>query len=189
MARSASRDEDALYQVVNQVVQNGKMLTSWEGALTTLIPKKVGEGKILESIRPICLMNTGAKIVTSVWAKRLSKSLEQQLVLEGSQESFRPDRSTRRQISRFVSALQDVERNQGTICVTFLDFENCFNTISLPALFLLLRKFGMNENDVQALETYYEHSHMRVIHADGEKSAKIPLHRGPRQGIVPSHPY
>ena len=78
--------------------------------------------------------------------------------------------------------MQDVERNQGTICVTFLDFENYFNTISLPALFLLLRKFGMNENDVQALESYYEHSHMRVSHSDGEKSAKIPLHRGLRQG-------
>jgi len=70
-----------------------------------------------------------------------------------------------------ISALQDVERNQGTICVTFLDFENYFKTISLPALFLLLRKFGMNENDVQALESYYEHSHMRVVHADGEKEA------------------
>ena len=128
--------------------------TEWKdanimGALTTLIPKKVGEEKILESICPICLMNTAAKIVTSVWAKRLSKSLEQQSVLEGPQEGFRPDRSTRRQISRFISALQDVERNQGTMCVTFLDFENYFNTISLPALFLLLRKFGMNENDVK----------------------------------------
>ena len=78
-------------------------------------------------------------------------------------------------------SITDVERNQGTICVTFLDFENYFITIFLPALFLLLRKFGMNENDVQALETYYEHSHMRVIHADGKKSAKIPLHRGLRQ--------
>jgi len=75
-----------------------------------------------------------------------------------------------------------VERNQDTICVTFLDFENYFNTISLPALFLLLRKFGMNENDVKALESYYEHLHMRVIHADGEQSAKILLHRGLRQG-------
>jgi len=35
--------KDALYQVVNQVVQNGKMPTSWEGELTTLISKKVGE--------------------------------------------------------------------------------------------------------------------------------------------------
>jgi len=61
--------KDALYQVVNKVVQNGKMPTSWEGALTTLIPKKVGEEKILASIRPICLMNTAAKIVTSVWCQ------------------------------------------------------------------------------------------------------------------------
>ena len=141
-------------------------------------PKEGWRGEILELKRPICLMNTAAQIVTSVWAKRLSKPLEQQSVLEGSQEGFRPDRSTRRQISRFMSALQDVERNQGTICVTFLDFENYFDTISLPAFFLLLR----NENEVQALESYYEHSHVRVIHADGEKSAKIPLHRGLRQG-------
>jgi len=168
--------KDVLYQVVNQVAQNGKMPTSWEGALTTLIPKKVGEEQILESTRPICFMNTAAKIVTSV------KSLEQQSVLEGSQEGLRPDRSTRRQISCFISALQDVERNQGTICVTFLDFENYFNTMSLPALLLLLRKYGMNGNDVQALESHYEHSPMQVVHADGEKSAKIPLHRGLRQG-------
>jgi len=174
--------KDALYQVVNQVLQNGKMPTSWEGALTTLIPKKVGEGKILGSIRLICLMKTATKIVTNVCAKRLSKSLEQQSGLQGPQEGFRPDRSTRQRISRFISALQDVERNQCTICVTFLDFENYFHTISLPALFLLLRKFGMNENDVQALESYYEHPHIRVIHTDGEKSARIPLHRGLRQG-------
>jgi len=37
--------KDALYPVVNQVIQNGKMPTSLEGALTTLIPKKVGEKK------------------------------------------------------------------------------------------------------------------------------------------------
>ena len=44
-------------------------LASCEGALTTLIPKRVGEEKILESIHPICLMNTAAKIVMNVWAK------------------------------------------------------------------------------------------------------------------------
>jgi len=61
---------------------------------------------------------------------------------------FQPDPSTERQISRFVSTLQDVEQHQGTICVTFLDSKNYFNTIYLPALFLLLRKFSINENNV-----------------------------------------
>jgi len=37
-------------------------------------------------------MNTAAKIVTSVWAKRLSESLQQQSVSEGSREGFRPDK-------------------------------------------------------------------------------------------------
>jgi len=39
--------KDALYKVLNQVKQNGQMPTSWEGALTTLIPQKVGEEKHL----------------------------------------------------------------------------------------------------------------------------------------------
>ena len=34
---------------------------------------------------------------------------------------------------------------------------------------------------MQALESYYERSQMWVIHADGEKSANFPLHRGLRQ--------
>jgi len=34
---------DALYQVANQVIQNGQMPTSWEGAHTTLFPQEVGE--------------------------------------------------------------------------------------------------------------------------------------------------
>jgi len=38
--------KDVLYQVVNQVIQNEQVPTSWEGALTTLIPKKVGGEKI-----------------------------------------------------------------------------------------------------------------------------------------------
>jgi len=67
--------KDAHYQVVNQVIQNGQMPTSWEEALTSLIPKRVGKEKFFEPIRPICLMNIAAKIVTSVWAKRLSNSL------------------------------------------------------------------------------------------------------------------
>jgi len=37
------------------------MPTSWKGALTTLIPKKVGEVKILDSIRPICLVEHGCQ--------------------------------------------------------------------------------------------------------------------------------
>ena len=61
-------------------------------------------------------------------------------------------------------------------------FENYFNTISLAAVFMILRKLNMPEADVQALEMYYALAHMRVSHADVQKSAVIPLGRGLRQG-------
>ena len=47
---------------------------------------------------------------------------------------------------------------------------------------MILRKLNMPEADVQALERYYALAHMRVSHADGQKSAAIPLGRGLRQG-------
>jgi hypothetical protein len=46
---------------------------------------------------------------------------------------------------------------------------------------MILHKLNMPEADVQALERYYALAHMRVSHADGQKSAAIPLGRGLRQ--------
>ena len=66
--------------------------------------------------------------------------------------------------------------------MAFLDFENYFNTISLPALFMILRKLSLPEADVSALERYYASSYMQIAHSDGQKSANIPLGRGLRQG-------
>jgi hypothetical protein len=50
---------------------------------------------------------------------------------------------------------------------------------------MILRKLNMPDSDVQALERYYAMAHMRIGHADGQKSASIqfiPLGRGLKQG-------
>jgi len=96
VARSASRDERCTLPGCESGNLEWKDANIMGGGTHHTHPKEGWLGKRLESIRPIRLMNTAAKIVTSVWAKRLSKSLEQQSVLEGLQEGFRPDRSTRR---------------------------------------------------------------------------------------------
>jgi len=82
-----------------------------------------------------------------------------------------------RQILRFISVLKNVKQREGSFILSIFWIPKTIST-----QFLLLCKFGMNENGVHALESYYKHSHMRVIHADGGKSARIPLHHGLRQG-------
>ena len=63
--------QEALFQVVRAAVRNRKTSTELEGASVKLLYKKAGEEGILEHIRPICLMQTAAKIVTAIWAHRL----------------------------------------------------------------------------------------------------------------------
>ena len=174
--------KDALYRAVLHAVTSGHIPSTWEGSLVKLLVKREGEEHILESLRPICLMATAAKITTGIWAHRMSAAAEKDGVYEGSQEGFRPDRSAKRQAARFLSCVQASKGRHAKLIVAFLDFENYFNTISLPALFMILRKLEMPEADVRALECYYASSYMQVSHPDGSKSARIPLGRGLRQG-------
>ena len=58
--------KEALFQAVRAAVRNGKIPTEWEGALVKLLSKKAGEEGTLEHNRPICLLQTAAKIVTAI---------------------------------------------------------------------------------------------------------------------------
>lgn len=172
----------SLYEAVQRALCSGDIPAAWQNATVTLLGKKAGMEEILECTRPICLMATAAKMVTGIWAYRLSNAAEQRGVFEDAQEGFRPSRSTKRQVVRLLSCLQAIRTRRGKAFVAFLDFENYFNTISLEALFHILRACNLHEADVSALERYYSEARMQVRHADGSLSAKVKLSRGLRQG-------
>ena len=104
--------KEALYQAVRTTVMSGRIPREWESAMVKLLVKRTGEEHILESLRPICLMATAAKIATGIWAHRLSQAAERDQVYEGSQEGFQPDRSARRQITRLLSCLQPAAKRR-----------------------------------------------------------------------------
>ena len=172
----------ALFNAVEAVASGRRAPVEWEGAIVKLLPKKESEEHVLESNRPICLMATAMKLVTGIWAYRLLKAAEHRGVIESTQEGNRPMRSTRRQVTRLIQCLEATRSCQGSAVVAFLDIENFFNSISLPALFFLLRKIGMARADIAALQQYYSTAYMTIVHGDGTKSARIPLRRGLRQG-------
>jgi hypothetical protein len=127
-------------------------------------------------------MSTAAKIITGVWAHRLSTTLEARAVLEDVQEGFRPDGSTKRQVMRLLNGINDAKRNGKKLIVAFLDFENYFNSIGLECLFEILEKFGMAKEDVGILMQYCDHSYFQVAQESREATARIRLQRGLRQG-------
>jgi hypothetical protein len=167
---------------VNSVFAGSQLPEEWAVAFTKLIVKKAGAEGALEDLRPVSLMSTAAKIITGIWAHRLSTTLEARGVLEDVQEGFRPDRSTKRQVMRLLNCINDAKRNGKKLIVAFLDFENYFNSIGLECLFEILEKFGMAKEDVGILKQYYEHSYFQVAQESREATARIRLQRGLRQG-------
>jgi hypothetical protein len=82
-------------------------------------------------------MSTAAKIITGIWAHRLSTTLEERgVLLEDVQEGFRPDRSTKRQVLRLLNCINAAKRKGNKLIVAFLDFENYFNAIGLECVFV-----------------------------------------------------
>jgi hypothetical protein len=73
---------ELLWRSVNSVLEGSQLPEEWAGAFTKLIVKKAGAEGALEDLRPVCLMSTAAKIITGIWAHRLSTMLEARGVLE-----------------------------------------------------------------------------------------------------------
>jgi hypothetical protein len=68
---------ELLWRSVNSVLAGSPLPEEWTGAFTKLIVKKAGaEGELEDLSEPVCLMSTAAKIITGIWAHRLSTTLE-----------------------------------------------------------------------------------------------------------------
>ena len=70
-------EREMLWRSVSSVLEARQLPEEWTGASTKLLVKKAGSEGALEDLRPVCLMSTAAKIITGIWAHRLSTTLEQ----------------------------------------------------------------------------------------------------------------
>ena len=80
--------------------------SSWKTSLTILLYKK-GDSAQLTNHRPIALANTIYKLFTSTLTFILSAYGEEHQILHDSQEGFRAERSTSRQLQLLIATLED----------------------------------------------------------------------------------
>ena len=78
---------------------------SWKTSLTIFLYKK-GNSQHLTNHRPIALGNTIYKLFTSTLTSILSAYGEKYQILHDSQEGFRAERSTARQLQTIIAALE-----------------------------------------------------------------------------------
>ena len=155
--------------------------TSWKISLTILLYKK-GDPSVLTNHRPIALANTIYKLFTSTLTLILSACGERHQILHDSQEDFRAERCTSRQLQLLIAALEDAQFTNQDIYLLYIDFKNAFGSIDHARLLAIMKDLGYPEDAVKLVGNIYSQSNTIFVREHFGQTQKIPIQRGTIQG-------
>ena len=154
---------------------------SWKISLTILLYKK-GDPSLLSNHRLIALANTIYKLFTSSLTLILSAYGERHQILHHSQEGFRAERCTSRQLQLLIASLEDAQFTNQDIYLLYIDFKNAFGSIDHARLLAIMKDLGYPEDAVKLVGNIYSQSNTIFIGEHFGQTQKIPIQRGTIQG-------
>ena len=154
---------------------------SWKTSLTVLLYKK-GNPSHLTNHRPIALANTIYKFYTSTLTSILSAYGERYQLLHDSQEGFRAERNTSRQIQLLIAALEDARLTNQDIYILYIDFKNAFGSIDHARLLAIMKDLGYPTDSINLIGNIYSQSSTIFTGEHFGKTLPIPIQRGTIQG-------
>ena len=161
--------------------------TSWKTSLTVLLYKK-GNPSQLANHRPIALANTIYKLYTNTLTFILSAYGETHQILHDSQEGFRAERGTSRQLQVLIVALEDARFTKQDIYILYIDFKNAFGSIDHARLLAIMKDLEYPNDTINLIGNIYSQSTTTFIGEHFGKTQPIPIQRGTIQGDILS-PY
>lgn len=152
---------------------------AWLESRLVLIPKG-GDAKKPKNWRPLAMVQTTVKVISSIISKRLNKEMERTHKNRETQNGFRQSRS----VADSVCAAKTVifrrkEYNKETWAL-FLDIVKAFDRVNRKLLWSILRKYGVPKKIVDIIKALYTSSYL-VLEFD-EDDITIQSESGVKQG-------
>ena len=170
-----------LYRAMHEAFKKNNGLPSHREGIITLIPKKGKSLHTHKGWRPITLLNTDYKIVSTVIANRLKKIMSS--LINPAQTAY----TTGRFIGENTRLLYDIihwtknKRLPGMILAA--DFESAFESVAWKYLRMVLHELNFGQNIKHMINYLYldNRNHSRII-LNGHLGKQLYLQRGIRQG-------
>ena len=192
---------DRVLKVVQFMFVNGS--DKWEDTLKTgvVIPlyKLKGSRNDPNNYRGVCLLSMGSRILARILASRFRRWSEDVGVLDDNQAGFRRGRATAdatQMMFRLQEDATDLRRRVGDDPgeeeeaklpeARLLDLRKAYPRVNKPALWRLLKRYGLGGHFLRALQDLHESTEYKVRGKDGESETWVP-ERGLREGC-PSSP-
>jgi hypothetical protein len=120
----------------------GTLSNSFHEATITLTPKLNKDVTRKENYRQIFLMNTYAKILIKILAKRIQQHIKK--IVHHDQVGFIPRMQEWFNIHKSINIIQHIKRSKGKNFMIFsIDTEKAFNEIQYPLMKKALKKLGI----------------------------------------------
>ena len=113
--------------------------------------------------------------------ERLKKHLDKKL--RENQAGFRANRSCNDQITTLRNIIEQSVEFNASLITCFVDFEKAFDSLNRPALWKLLRKYGLPNKFINIIKQLYSNHSVRILH-NNQLSDPIKIETGVRQGCI-----
>uniref|UniRef100_A0A674PB36 Reverse transcriptase domain-containing protein n=1 Tax=Takifugu rubripes TaxID=31033 RepID=A0A674PB36_TAKRU len=167
-----------LWEVLQECTHTGRLPTSCQTAVLSLIPKK-GDLALLKNWRPVALLCTDYKLLSKVLANRLKNHLD--LLVHRDQSYCVPDRSIMDNLFLMRDLFHLCKLYDIDVGVISLDQEKAFDRVDHKFLFSTLRAFGFGDVFLSLLSLLYRDA-CCLVKVGGGLSCPVSVQRGIRQG-------
>ena len=146
---------------------------------------KKGPKNDIKNHRPISVLPNISKIFENLIFSRIKHAFNSFGVLSENQFGFRPNKNTELAALNLIHrTLPAINNKQFALCV-FLDFSACFDTISRDILLHKLTLYGIHNNSIEFLSSYF-HNRQQYVSYNGEcsnlKTQNIGVIQGSKNG-------
>ena len=170
---------DPLFNAIKYAYRIGRLHQSAVRGVTSLLPKKQKDTRLIQNLRPISLLNTDYKLLEKVLSIKM-RSVLNTIIME-DQKGFLKDRTMSSNIRRVLSIIDYANSNDLPGVIVSVDFMKCFDMISTEALIEALKYFNFGPNFCKWTKILYTNTEACVAN-NGYISTFFNINRGTKQG-------
>merc|ERR1712082_527149 len=133
-----------VYKIINEIYKNNMLPESLRFGIVNIIPKGSKDQRLLANWRPLTLLNTLYKLISSILAERLKKVLDR--LLGPHQKAYIPNRFISEATKNCFDIFEQAKRTNNPGLAVLVDFENAFDSVSFKFIQETLKLFGFGVN-------------------------------------------
>ena len=169
-----------LHRIFQQIWMKEELPGEWSSGLIIKLPKK-GDLSQCSNWRGIMLLSVTSKVFSRILLDRINPNL--QTNLRKQQAGFRKGRSCTDHIFTLRQIFEQCQEWNASLYANFIDFEKAFDSVHRPALWNILRHYGVPAKIVNIIKLLYTDFHARVI-CGNKLTDNLKIETGVKQGCI-----